>query len=103
MTTTAERPRGTEPEVSVASRSLADVEGVNSMIASTAFDRDVPRRARPSGLDRLVMRASLAALLWARRHADRSTVPRDEQLRRYRVQAEVRQREHAALLLARLY
>jgi len=38
-------------------------------------------RPRVSGFDRVVMRVSLVALLWARHHTDTIAVPHEEQLR----------------------
>lgn len=45
------------------------------------------------------MRASLTALLWARRHADRVAVSREEQILRYHAIREVERREHESTLL----
>ena len=51
-------------------------------------------RVRARGLDRLVMRVSLAALLWARRRADRAQLSREQHQRRYRLARELEQRGH---------
>lgn len=61
------------------------------------------RRVRPHGFDRAVMRASLVMLLWARRHAERTALSREEHARMYRELQGLQRREHdAALLLARV-
>ena len=57
-------------------------------------------RHRARGIDLLVMRVSLAMLLWARRRADRATVTREEQERLFAVQADIARRQHAHALLA---
>lgn len=57
-------------------------------------------RHRARGIDLLVMRVSLAMLLWARRRADRAALPREEQARRFMVQADIARRQHANALLA---
>jgi len=38
-------------------------------------------RRRVSGFDRMVMRVSLVALLWARHHTEPASIPHEEQLR----------------------
>ena len=38
-------------------------------------------RRRVSGFDRIVMRVSLVALLWARHHTEPVSLPHEEQLR----------------------
>jgi hypothetical protein len=40
------------------------------------------------------MRVSLAALLWARRRADRAQLSREQHQQRYRLQRELEQRDH---------
>ena len=57
-------------------------------------------RHRARGIDLLVMRMSLAMLLWARRRADRADLPREEHERRLAVQADVVRRQHADALRA---
>lgn len=54
------------------------------------------RRSRPHGIDLLVMRMSLAMLLWARRRANRTVMTREENLRRREVAVATEVREHAA-------
>lgn len=58
------------------------------------------RRARPRGLDRLVIRLSMTALLWARRRANRSEVQREHAQRMHRQSIATERREHEAALLA---
>jgi hypothetical protein len=53
--------------------------------------------SRPHGFDRLVMRLSVATLLWAQRRAVRSSVGFDEHRRRYLVERELSQQGHDAL------
>lgn len=76
------------------------------MTATSVF---VPaRRARAHGVDLLVMRVSMAALLWARRRADRAeradcadrAAGRDELVRLRALQLETERREHASALRA---
>jgi len=57
-------------------------------------------RHRARGIDLLVMRVSLAMLLWARRRADRADLPREEHERRLAIQADIARRQHASALLA---
>jgi hypothetical protein len=67
------------------------------------FDNPAGRRVRPHGLDRAVMRVSLALLLWARRRADRAAITSEEHGRLLRDQYAIQRREHdAALLVARV-
>lgn len=95
MTMTLERPA----ETSVATRTVTIEKEVNTMTATTAYDEQVTRRVRPTGFDRLVMRISLAMLLWARRHADRAALSREEQIRIHHVRQTVQRREHDAALM----
>lgn len=95
------------PEMSVDARNFATEKEESTMTASAVpshyVDARAPRRARARGLDRLIMRLSLATLLWARRHADRTAITREEQVRIYRETRAVQRREHdAALLVARV-
>lgn len=112
--------------MSVAIGNFAGKEEVNTMTATTVSSRDyaaprdytaardhaasrayaVPgaRRAQPHGVDRLVMRLSLAMLLWARHRADRGVVSRDEQLiRRANALAVEHDRRDAAARIARVF
>lgn len=69
----------------------------------TATSFGSARRARPSGFDRAVMRLSLAMLLWARRHAERTAITRDEHTRMRRELHDLQGREReSALLVARV-
>ncbi len=58
------------------------------------------RRPRAHGIDRLVMRASMAALLWARRRADRAALTHETHERLRAQHVEVVRREHEAALRA---
>ena len=89
------------PEMSVADRTFDPKEEVYTM---TALSSTGVRRTRPRGLDRVVMRLSLMALLAARRHADRTAVSYEEHTRLHaeRVAAERRERS-AATLIARVH
>lgn len=102
MIALAQRPPETGHEVSVAEATVTVRNEVKSMSVTT-IDRRFDRRARPGGLDRIVMRLSLAMLLWARRHADRTALSHDEQARRRRVQLEIERRDHAMLPLIRVF
>lgn len=74
------------------------------MTATPAFaSRRYParsRRAHAHGIDLLVMRLSMAALLWARRRADRADLGRDDLVRLRQQSAAIEQREHESALLA---
>lgn len=82
-------------------------EGVNTMSATVyghQYSTAAPRRARPHGLDRLVMRLSLAMLLWARRRADRAQPSYEEHsIRRATALALERERHVAATRIARVF
>jgi len=66
--------------MSAATRKFDSNEGVDVMTSTVVFhSTPAARRARPHGLDRLVMRLSLAMLLWARRRADRGMLTHEEQ------------------------
>ena len=89
------------PEMSVADRNFDTKREVNTMTATTAFG---PRRARPHGLDRAIMRVSLMMLLAARRHADRTAVGYEEHTRLHAERVAAERRAHgAATLIARVY
>lgn len=67
------------------------------------LDTSTPHRIRPHGFDRLIMRLSLATLLWARRHAERTAITRDDQSRMFeQYRARQRREQEAALLFARI-
>lgn len=74
------------------------------MTATPAFaSRSYPsrsRRAQAHGIDRLVMRLSMAALLWARRRADRADLGRDDLVRLRQQSEAAERREHESALLA---
>lgn len=90
--------------LSAAARTVNHEEEGMIMIATPAYASHARiRRARPSGFDRLVMRLSLAALLWARRRADRAVPTREEHARRYELQRDRERRELARHHLARLF
>ncbi len=63
-------------------------------------DAPLANGARPHGFDRLVMRLSVAMLLWAQRRAVRSSVGFDEHRRRYLVERELDAQSHASLRIA---
>lgn len=71
------------------------LKGDTDMAATIALGGSA-RRSRPRGIDLLVMRMSLAMLLWARRRANRTAMSREEHLRRREVAAATAAREHAA-------
>lgn len=50
-------------------------------------------RAQVHGLDRFVMKLSLAMLLWARKRADRATLSRDQHARLIAQSIETQRRE----------
>lgn len=83
----------TEPRP--ATRVVPPLEGDTDMAATIALGGSA-RRSRPRGIDLLVMRVSLAMLLWARRRANRTAMSREENLRRREVAAATTAREHAA-------
>lgn len=74
-------------EMSVIDRKFDTKKEVNQMTTATATDLDfvtssvqdgITRHARPSALDRAVMRLSITMIRWARNHADRSFRTWDE-------------------------
>lgn len=101
MTLLLERDPIETAEMSVVDRNFDTKEEVKSMTASSAFGRqlDAPagRRARPHGLDRAVMRLSLAMLIWARKRAETS---HDERALRVIQARATEQREHESALRA---
>lgn len=94
-------------EMSVAAPTVKKESEVNTMTTLATFQRQLDigttRRARPRGIDRIVMRLSLMTLLWARRRADRGMLSHEEHTRRIELERAREQRERAAaLLLSRL-
>lgn len=79
MTLTTDRP----PQTATAERSVPEM----AAIALT-------RPTRTSALDRMLMRASLALYLWARRRAVRRSLTHEEQARQLSVSAGTAAREH---------
>src|ERR1700712_1068601 len=89
------------PEMSVAHRNFETKEELReeaqTMTATTMnaavthYDTAAygTRRVRPHGLDLLVMRLSLATLLWARRRADRNLMTHEENMLRRAVEMEL--------------
>jgi hypothetical protein len=69
-------------------------------VTDLGFDSIPRRRPRATGLDRLVMRVSLAALLWARRRADRKAVTFEEHTLRLAQATDLARREHEFALRA---
>jgi hypothetical protein len=57
-------------------------------------------RRRVSGFDRIVMRVSLVALLWARHHAEPTSLPHAEQLRLVLNDRAREARQHSGYLAA---
>ena len=98
--TVSQNPTG----MSVADRNFDRDEEVRTMTVTTAFDRLVEapagRRVRPHGVDRLVMRLSLAMLIWARERAERDALSHDEHLLRISQARATQSREHDAALRA---
>jgi len=87
--------------MSVAERNFEAKEEVNTMTAAT-YHQTI-RRARPHGIDLVIMRVSLTALLWARRHANRTAESYEDHTRMHRETQALHRREHdAALLVARV-
>jgi hypothetical protein len=83
-------------EMSAADRRFTSEEEVTTMTATTA-------RPRPHGLDRAVMRLSLAMMIWARKRTDRFAISHDERAQRVSQALAARAREHdAALRVARV-
>jgi hypothetical protein len=111
MTSTAVRGTSHAPGMSEAGRNFDTEEEVNTMTATTVFHRQLAapvlvgaRRARPRGLDRLVMRLSLTMLLWARHHAERDVLSHEEHALRRAVALGIQEREReAALGVARVF
>lgn len=83
--------------LSVAPARIAFEEDI-IMIASPAAMRPITRNA--TGLDLLLMRVSLAVLLWARRRADRRAMSRESLRRAIAMDLARAGREHQAALLA---
>lgn len=107
MTMTLDKTPSTPSRMSVAGRNLDTEEEVNTMTATTVFQHQyaVPtaRRARPHGIDLIVMRLSLAMLLWARERADRGTLSHEEHaIRRANALALESEQREAALRIARV-
>jgi hypothetical protein len=100
MTILLERPAAGAPEtvaeMSAADRRFDSKEEVTTMTATTA-------RPRPHGLDRAVMRLSLAMLIWARKRSERSAISHDQHTQRVSQALAIETREHdAALRFARV-
>ena len=74
------------------------------MTAAVAYDSGIrtarPRRARPYGLNRFVMRLSIVMLKWARRRTERTALTYEESARLFRLQQQRRAREIENGLLA---
>ena len=86
---------------------LVTKEEVNMMSATTAGrtglranSAPVVRRARPHGLDRAVMRLSLAMLLWARKRSDRAAITPEQHRAQRDVAEGIARRQHESALLA---
>ena len=108
MTMTLDKTPAAPSGMSVVGRNLDTEEGVNTMTATTVFQHQyaVPtaRRPRPHGIDRVVMRLSLAMLLWARDRADRAALSHEEHaLRRANALVLEREQRDAAKRIARIF
>ncbi|CAN5304405.1 hypothetical protein BH11ACT4_BH11ACT4_10800 [soil metagenome] len=115
MTSTLAQARPAASGMSVADCNFDTKEEVHTMTATTAVpqgyaantmaERGFPvRRPRPRGIDRVVMRLSLAMLLWARHRADRGVVTHEEHtLRRATALAVERDRRDAAARISRVF
>jgi hypothetical protein len=75
---------------------IMNANAVLEVPTATTPKASAARRARPYGFDLLVMRISLAMLLWARRRADRTAVTRAEQRLHYLVALERERHDHEA-------
>ncbi|MGV8883755.1 MAG: hypothetical protein ACOH19_16525 [Rhodoglobus sp.] len=68
------------------------------------LDARTTRRARPRGIDLLIMRLSLTTLRWARRRADRRTLTREQHILGAEQMKALAQREREmALFVTRLF
>jgi len=68
------------------------------------LDAGTTRRARPRGIDLLIMRLSLTTLRWARRRADRRTLTHEQHTLRVEQMTALAQREREmALFVTRLF
>ncbi|WP_354570090.1 hypothetical protein [Glaciihabitans sp. UYNi722] len=74
------------------------------MTAAVAYDGGIhaprSRRARPHGLNRVVMRLSIVMLKWARRRAERSALTYEESARLLRMQQQRQAHENETALMA---
>jgi hypothetical protein len=111
MTALLENPtpivRQNHTGMSVDDRNFDLDEEVKTMTVTRDFDRliDAPagRRARPHGVERLIMRLSLAMLIWARERAERDAVSHGERVLRINQARATERREHeSALRVARV-
>lgn len=103
MTMLLDNPSYDTAELSVVRPTLVSQKEVSAMTATTATYEKNVRRPRPHGLDRAVMRMSLAMLLWARRHADRTALSPEQYASLCRERRRRERFQHdAALLVARV-
>ena len=88
--------------MSVGRRSFEFTREVKTMTILATFPRQLDagttRRARPRGIDLLVMRLSLTTLRWARRRADRRTLTREQHTLRVEQMKALAQRERDMML-----
>lgn len=71
-------------------RQTTEPEGSIPDMAAIAL----PRTARTSALDRMLMRTSLALFLWARRRAVRRSLTHEEHAQRHELASGIAAREH---------
>ena len=99
MTTLLENPSQDCAEMSVAAHNFEPRDEANTMTTVPTNYVQRARRVRPHGLDRALMRLSLATLLWARRHADRTAISYEENMRMHTESLAREGRERDALRL----
>jgi len=93
-----DREKDTKKEVKPMTSAIAtDLDFVTSSVRDVMHD-GFTRHARPSALDRAIMRLSVAMLRWARNHADRSFRSWGELALTNRNALDREARENAALL-----
>ena len=101
MTTLLDNPAKDCAEMSAAAHIFEPRDEANTMTTVQANYVQRARRVRPRGVDRALMRLSLATLLWARRHAERTAISYEEHTRVHTesLARERREREAVRLLM----
>ena len=79
--------------MTVVERNFADEKEEKTMTAGT-IDGGYARRYAPSLFDRIVMRASLTTLMWARHHAERIAVTHEQRLVQLAAQHDLQRRQN---------